>query len=65
MMHLVTNLVVSELNLTCIREMKQQLNDKVEHSTIHPDYLLVDLPFLMVTSFFLTQATYSIFFEIM
>jgi hypothetical protein len=36
MMHLVTNLVVPELNLTCLREMKQQLNDKVEHSTIHP-----------------------------
>jgi hypothetical protein len=35
-MHLVTNLVVPELNLTCLREMKQQLNDKVEHSTIHP-----------------------------
>jgi hypothetical protein len=35
-MHLVTNLAVPELNLACLREMKQQLNDKVEHSTIYP-----------------------------
>jgi hypothetical protein len=34
--HLITNLVVSELNLTCLRKMKQQLNDKLELSTIHP-----------------------------
>jgi hypothetical protein len=36
MMHLISNLVVPELNLTCLREMKQQLNDKLEQSTIHP-----------------------------
>jgi hypothetical protein len=34
--HLITNLIVVELNLTCLREMKQQLNDKVEQITIHP-----------------------------
>jgi hypothetical protein len=27
MRHLITNLVVPELNLTCLREIKQQIND--------------------------------------
>jgi hypothetical protein len=34
--HLITNLVVPKLNLTCLREMKQQFNNKVKQITIHP-----------------------------
>jgi hypothetical protein len=35
MRHLISNLTVPELNLTCLREMKLQLNNKLEQSTIH------------------------------
>jgi hypothetical protein len=31
MEHLITNLVVPKLNLTCLREMEQHLHDKVQH----------------------------------
>jgi hypothetical protein len=31
MKHLITNLIVPELNLTCLRGMKQHFSDKVEH----------------------------------
>jgi hypothetical protein len=35
MRYLITNLAVPELNLSCLREMKQQLNEKLEQSIIH------------------------------
>jgi hypothetical protein len=31
MKHLITNLIVPELNLTCLSEMKQHFSDKVQH----------------------------------
>jgi hypothetical protein len=73
-MHVITNLVVSELNLTYLREMKQQHDKDMKHYVAckmrhlitnlvvsdTPDYLLLDSPFLMAASFPLTHTTYSV-----
>jgi hypothetical protein len=32
--HLITNLIVPELNLTCLREREEHLNERGEQSTI-------------------------------
>jgi hypothetical protein len=63
-MHLITNLTVLELNLTCLREREQQLNKKLEQSTIHPNYLLLDTPLLMAALFFLIHTMYYMSFGV-
>jgi hypothetical protein len=77
-MHLITNLVVSELNLTYFREIKQQHGKDMKHYVAckmrhlitnlvvsdTPDYLLLDSPFLMAASFPLTHTTYSMSFGV-
>jgi hypothetical protein len=64
MMHLITNLVVSELNLTSLRKMEQQLNDKVEQSIIHLTTCCLTHPSSWQLHFPLTHATYSMSFGI-
>jgi hypothetical protein len=64
MRHLITNLAVPKLNLTYLREIKQQLNEKAQQRSIHPDYLLLDPPLLMVALFFLTHATHFMSFGV-
>jgi hypothetical protein len=58
MRHLITNLAVPKLNLTCLRKMKT----RTKYNT--PDYLLLDPPLLMVALFFFTHATYSMSFDV-
>jgi hypothetical protein len=60
MKHLITNLIVPELNLTCLREMKQHFSDKVQH----PRLLAAWRTLPHASSIFLTHTTYSMSFGV-